>query len=190
MTRLLGIDRKPGGDVVWLSVVTWVVYMGVTLVVGTIVAMTGLIDVEQAQETGFEDLTLPIEYVLAFIALVVLPPIAEELLFRGYMFGRLRKRFGFWLTTIVVSIVFGIVHMQWNVGIDVAVLSVFLCYLRERTGTIWGYNGVRKDTDADAVWFGGRAGAIGGESGHENRSEDVRVGKPDLGNVPIDARSQ
>ena len=68
---------------------------------------------------------------------MVLPPIAEELLFRGYLFGRLREQFGFWFTTLIVSIAFGFVHFQWNVGIDTAVLSVFLCYLRERTGSIW-----------------------------------------------------
>jgi membrane protease YdiL (CAAX protease family) len=42
-----------------------------------------------------------------------------------------------WLTTLVVSVLFGIAHGQWNVGIDVFALSVSMCVLRELTGSIW-----------------------------------------------------
>jgi membrane protease YdiL (CAAX protease family) len=36
-----------------------------------------------------------------------------------------------------VSALFGLAHMQWNVAIDVFVLSMVACYLRELTGSIW-----------------------------------------------------
>lgn len=137
VARLLGIDKRPGRSIWWLPFLLWTVYMAATIVAAVLASYLPWVDSEQAQDVGFDNLTQPIEYLVAFIALVVIPPVAEELLFRGYLFGRLRERLGFWVTTIAVSIVFGIVHMQWNVGIDVAVLSVFLCYLRERTGTIW-----------------------------------------------------
>jgi membrane protease YdiL (CAAX protease family) len=74
---------------------------------------------------------------MAFIALVILPPVAEELLFRGYLFGHLRTTMGFWTTSLVVSAAFGFIHGQWNVGIDTFILSLFLCYLRETTGSLW-----------------------------------------------------
>jgi len=134
---VLGIDKYPTRSIWWLPFLLWAAYMGATIIAAIVANLLPWVDAEQEQNVGFQDLAQPIEYVIAFLALVVLPPIAEELLFRGYLFGRLRERFGFWLTTIVVSIVFGVVHMQWNVGIDVAVLSVFLCYLRERTGSLW-----------------------------------------------------
>lgn len=137
VTRLLGVDKRPTRSIWWVPFLVWVVYMAATIIAAVAASYLPWVDGQQAQDVGFDDLTQPIQYLVAFVALVIIPPIAEELLFRGYLFGRLRERFGFWFTTIVVSIVFGIVHMQWNVGIDVAVLSVFLCYLRERTGTIW-----------------------------------------------------
>ena len=138
VVRLLGIDTRPRSQIWWLPFVLWGVYMVATIAVAVAVQqLLPWIDQEQPQEVGFDNLTVPIEYIVAFIALVVLPPIAEELLFRGYLFGRLRERFGFWFTTLIVSIAFGFVHFQWNVGIDTAVLSIFLCYLRERTGSIW-----------------------------------------------------
>lgn len=137
VSQILGVSVKPTRDIWWLPLVMWLVYMAATVLVASVVDFLPWIDPNQEQDVGFQGISTPIEYLLAFFALVILPPVAEELLFRGYLFGRLRKRFGFWLTTIVVSIVFGLVHFQWNVGVDVAVLSVFLCYLRERTGSIW-----------------------------------------------------
>jgi membrane protease YdiL (CAAX protease family) len=95
------------------------------------------IDQNQTQDVGFADINTAWEYVAAFFGLVVLPPVAEELIFRGYLLGRLREKFSAWPAAIVVSAVFGFVHGQWNVGLDVFVLSLFLCYLRERTGSVW-----------------------------------------------------
>ncbi len=134
---ILGIHKRPTRSILWLPLVLWLAYMAATIVVAALTSNLPFVDTDQAQDVGFKDISQLYEYVLVFFALVILPPIFEELLFRGYLFGRLRERFGFWITTAVVSIAFGIVHMQWNVGIDVAVLSIFLCYLREKTGTIW-----------------------------------------------------
>lgn len=134
---ILGVHERPTRSILWLPFILWLAYMVVTIIVAAITSNLSFVDSEQLQDIGFEDISVLYEYILVFIALVILPPIAEELLFRGYLFGRIRERFGFWVTTIVVSIIFGIVHLQWNVGIDVAVLSIFLCYLREKTGTIW-----------------------------------------------------
>lgn len=135
--KVLGVTKRPGREILWLPALMWAAYMGATILAAVIASFAPWIDMDQVQDTGFQDLGLPVEYAAAFVALVVLPPIAEELLFRGYLFGRLREKFGFWVTSIIVSVVFGIVHLQWNVGVDVAVLSLFLCYLRERTGSIW-----------------------------------------------------
>lgn len=135
--KILGVTKRPTREIWWLPLLMWAAYMVATIVAAVLASFAPWIDMKQAQDVGFTDINLPIEYIFAFVALVILPPIAEELLFRGYLFGRLREKFGFWLSAVVVSVVFGIVHMQWNVAVDVAVLSLFLCYLRERTGSIW-----------------------------------------------------
>lgn len=95
------------------------------------------IDLTQAQETGFDDVTHYYQYLLVFITLVVIAPIAEEAVFRGYLYGKLRKVMPIWVTMLLTSALFGLVHGQWNVAIDVFALSMVLCGLREITGNIW-----------------------------------------------------
>ena len=75
---------------------------------------------------------------LTFILLVVAAPIVEELVFRGYLQGKLRERkVPVWLTVVVVSALFGLAHMQWNVAINVGILAVYMSIGRELTGSIW-----------------------------------------------------
>lgn len=133
----LGVHKSPRLKEMGMAVAAWLLYMAALVVVGYIVTLLPWVDSTQVQQLGFRDIDTPAEYLIAFLALVVLPPIAEELLFRGYLFGRLRTRMRFFASALVTSLVFGVIHGQWNVAIDTFVLSWFLCYLRETTGTIW-----------------------------------------------------
>ena len=71
------------------------------------------------------------------IALVFIAPIAEEILMRGWLYGKLRTKLKAPLAILLVSLVFALLHGQWNVGVTVFSLSLVLCTLREITGTIW-----------------------------------------------------
>lgn len=143
--QLLGIDGRPAWSHVGKAAFTYPAYFGTLIVIMLLLQLVfpGLIDLEQAQETGYNPATFTswYQYVLAFIGLVVLPPIFEELLFRGYLFGKLRGllegRAGFWVSALTTSALFGAVHGQWNVGIDTFILSMYLSYLREWTGSLW-----------------------------------------------------
>ncbi|RYX78358.1 CPBP family intramembrane metalloprotease [bacterium] len=92
---------------------------------------------DQVQDVGFSSLGDRTSYILAFTTLVIIAPIAEEVLFRGYLYGKLRGAVPIWIAAIVTSIVFGAIHGQWNVAVDVFALSLILCSLREITGSIW-----------------------------------------------------
>jgi membrane protease YdiL (CAAX protease family) len=134
----LGVHRLPSWmDIVWVPVGVGA-YLFLTLIV-TSLAMSFLtfIDFEQAQETGFTGMSSGYEYILAFLMLVVIAPIAEELLFRGYIFGKLRKYAPLWVSILITSLVFAIAHRAWNVGIDVFALSIVLCILRVVSKSLW-----------------------------------------------------
>lgn len=103
------------------------------------------VDLDTKQQVGFENITQRYEMLLAFFTLVVLAPICEELLFRGYLYGRVRKYYNAVWTIVLTSLVFGLMHvyagpgmpLQWNVMIATSVLALFIGALREYTGSIW-----------------------------------------------------
>lgn len=97
-------------------------------------------DAEQVQETGFGIWMNGGERVIAFLVLVVLAPIVEELIFRGWLYGKLRRELNAPVAILLTSLLFALIHFQWNVSVNVFTLSVVLCVLREITGTV--YSGI------------------------------------------------
>jgi membrane protease YdiL (CAAX protease family) len=120
------------------AVVALVVYIGVSMLLQVLVkAIFGdSYNAEETQELGYAALT-GVELAIAGICLVVLAPFTEEIIFRGFMYRGLRRQLPFWLAAFVVSAIFGLVHGQWNVGLDVFAMSLISCYLVEKTGSLW-----------------------------------------------------
>ncbi|MFZ1250745.1 MAG: CPBP family intramembrane glutamic endopeptidase [Candidatus Microsaccharimonas sp.] len=134
----LGLQRLPTWmDIVWSlgGVVAYIILTSIVAALATV--FLTFIDYSQVQETGFSNIVTRPEYILAFISLVVVAPFAEELLFRGYLFGKLQKHAPIWIATLITSLLFAAVHLQWNVAIDVFALSIVLCLLRVATGSLW-----------------------------------------------------
>jgi membrane protease YdiL (CAAX protease family) len=94
-------------------------------------------DVEQKQDLGFNGVHNAPELVMVFISLVILPPLVEELLFRGFIFKGALRHFHPVIAALFVSVLFGVAHGQWNVGIDTFALSLVLCFLAHKTKSLW-----------------------------------------------------
>lgn len=136
--RELGLDRLPKWGDIGFAPAAYVGYLVVlTAVTAALVNFVPGYDIQQTQEVGFEALSFRYEYILAFLTLVVIAPIAEEVLFRGYLYGKLRRAVPLWAAILATSALFAAVHGQWNVAVDTFILSVFMCGLREVTGSIW-----------------------------------------------------
>lgn len=92
---------------------------------------------DTSQQLGFQSGNAA-SLALIFIGLVVIPPLVEETLFRGFLYTAWRRKFGFWGAAGGVSVLFALVHMPTiSAVLDVGILSLFLCYLREKTGSLW-----------------------------------------------------
>ncbi len=91
----------------------------------------------QPQVNEFTKATTPQGRELSFIALVLIPPVIEEIVFRGFMFPALSRRFGVIFGAIATSIFFGIAHLQLNVSVYTIILSLLLCGLYLRLRSIW-----------------------------------------------------
>lgn len=134
----LGLTRWPSWADIGLAPLGFIIYfIASSLLVFIASSIFSGFDVSQVQETGFTRFSQSYEYILAFVTLIIVAPVAEELLFRGYLYGKLKKHLPVWVSIFITSVVFGLVHMQWNVGLDVFALSIVLCSLREITGNIW-----------------------------------------------------
>ena len=135
--RDIGVD-KPKLLYFANAFVALFVYIAVSLVLQIVVkALFGQgYNADEAQNLGFTALS-GVEIVIAFVCLVILAPVVEEVIFRGFMFRGIRRHFPFWFTAIVVSFLFGLVHGQWNVGLDVFAMSLISCYLVEKSGSLW-----------------------------------------------------
>ncbi|MEI7918061.1 MAG: type II CAAX endopeptidase family protein [Candidatus Saccharibacteria bacterium] len=132
LTRLptwTDILMAPAGLIIYIFLSAILIYITTQILPG--------FDINQAQDTGFSGINQRYELILAFITLVVVAPIAEEVLFRGYLYGKIKKYLPIWVAILLTSVTFGFLHGAWNLGVDTFALSVILCLLRESTGNIW-----------------------------------------------------
>jgi membrane protease YdiL (CAAX protease family) len=133
----LGIDSTLTWTDLLLAPAAFIVYILLSFLLTSVVSQFPFYNSNQVQNTGFSGLSNHYEYIFAFITLVIIAPISEEILFRGYLLGKLRKYVPIWVAILVTSLLFGIVHFAWNVGVDVFALSIVLCILRIQTGRLW-----------------------------------------------------
>jgi membrane protease YdiL (CAAX protease family) len=146
--KLLGVDRLPSWSDIGLGTLSVLPYfLLATVVVWLGTDILRFIDPTVGQQVSFTDLYLRIEYIVAFITLVVVAPLAEELLFRGYFQGKAVNKIGKVLGVIFVAIIFGLMHLigftdqgvvlQWGAAADTFSLGIIVGVLRLITGSIW-----------------------------------------------------
>ena len=123
----------------------------VLYIVGLVIAkaLVPSLNLEQEQEIGFSTNTQGAALLPVFISLVILPPITEEIVARGFLFGGLRTKLPFAVAATITSVLFAAAHLGeasegllWIAAVDTFILSLVLCYLREKTGSLWPSIGV------------------------------------------------
>lgn len=127
---------KPLSDTL-LAFPGFMVYLFVVFIFFSITGFFSPETLEQTQELSFTEEGSGYDILFAFIALVLAAPIAEEIIYRGFLFQGLAKRYGFWIGTIATGLIFGLAHWQWNVGIDTFALTIVASYLVWNTKSIW-----------------------------------------------------
>lgn len=133
----LGMQKFPTFVDIGLAPIGYIVYMVIATALTTFMSIFTWFNAEEAQDVGFNYLISGFDRVIAMIALVIIAPLAEEIIMRGWLYGKLRSKLKVIPAILLVSVLFGLLHGQWNVAISTFALSVVLCGLREITGTIW-----------------------------------------------------
>lgn len=98
-------------------------------------------DAAQAQEYIVEllDKASPFETAFLLLLLLFMAPVAEETLYRGFFFPALRWRYGRAAAYVLTAAVFAASHMSLWTLLPVVLVSLGLCRLYEKYGSLW-YN--------------------------------------------------
>lgn len=143
--KTIGLRKPKLSDPV-IGLIGMPAYLVIYLVLVKVVTIFApQLNVSEKQQLGFNGVNGPANIVMAFLALVVLPPIAEEIIFRGLIYTSLRQRLSLWVSAIITSLLFAAGHLLeggsagplYIAGIDTFSLSLVLVYIREKTGGLY-----------------------------------------------------
>jgi membrane protease YdiL (CAAX protease family) len=122
--------RRPG------RAFLWVVPLG--LVAAYAVGIVHDVIVHPEQQAIVSQFPRSLVGALAFILVaVVLAPLFEEIVFRGFLFRGLANSFGWVWAALASAGIFGIAHLQLDVFVPLAALGFFLAWSYRRTGSLW-----------------------------------------------------
>jgi membrane protease YdiL (CAAX protease family) len=132
---LRDIGYAVGGYLIYI-----VIYIAIASVVGKLIPA---INLDQKQQLGFDNVS-SLQLPLVFLSLVVMPPIIEELVMRGFLYTGLRNKLPKWTAALLTSGLFAVAHLQagsgapllWVAAIDTFILSMVLIELKERSGSL------------------------------------------------------
>jgi membrane protease YdiL (CAAX protease family) len=141
---VIGLGRRPAISDFWKGILAFAVFFFVFFGIALLIYSLSPDITNQKQDVGFTNLKSQSDTILAFIALVLLPPLGEEVLFRGYFYSALRRHWTFISALLATSLLFGSAQLLtgdtgllWIAGIETFILSCVLVYLRERTGALY-----------------------------------------------------
>ena len=129
----------------WYATSGFLTYLLIYLsIVSTLQYLIHNFNVSQKQQLGMPNSAYGGNLWLLFFMLVILPPIAEEILFRGFIYTSLRPKMNKIVAAIITSILFALPHLfetssglLWVAGCDTFILSMVLVYVREKTDKLW-----------------------------------------------------
>lgn len=106
------------------------------IAVNNIIAMTPLIDMSagfsEANQSFFAG-----QMIYELLGSCLLIPIAEELLYRGVVYKRLRLLFGVMPAIVFSALIFGLMHVNVVQLLYAGILGLLLAFLMERTGRLY-----------------------------------------------------
>lgn len=141
----MGLKNLPTWTDIGLAPIGYFAYVILAAILFWVFNYFPWFNTSETQNVGLGSLLTNMDGIIAFLRLVIIAPIIEEVIFRGWLYGKLRNcllakfsdRASLIISITVVSLIFGLVHGQWNAGVNMFAMSVVLCGMREITGTIY-----------------------------------------------------
>lgn len=141
----IGLKKPRWADPIYALAAAPAYFMMYLLAVAVIGYFDHGLNINQQQQIGFNNVRGLVQMIMTFISLVVLPPLAEEIMVRGFLYSSFRKALKVVPAAILTSLLFAAAHLPeggaagplYIAAIDTFVLSLVLIYLREKTGSLW-----------------------------------------------------
>lgn len=142
--KTLGLTRPKWLDLAY-TFIGFAIYLPILIaVMAAVKTWFPEVNLEQEQQIGFQS-AQGLALIVVFISLVVLPPVTEEILARGFLYLGLRRKLPVIWAALITSFIFAAAHLQfgsgapllWAAAIDTFILSLVLVFLRHKTGRLW-----------------------------------------------------
>jgi membrane protease YdiL (CAAX protease family) len=104
-------------------------------IVSGLVKLLSIKDINYLQDLRLAGFHNP--FAIALLTICVQPAIVEELAFRGFIFGSLRRILDGREAILVSALLFAIMHLSPLSFVHLAILGIALGWLRERTGSVY-----------------------------------------------------
>lgn len=133
LTQMVNGKSQRAGS---MAVFTVVLACCVSLGLNALLTMTGFVDSSQTyQEVAARQYR--VAFALGLVLYGIISPLAEEVVFRGVIYNRLRRLFNPTIGIIVSGILFGAFHGNLVQAVYGACLGMLMAYLYERSGNFW-----------------------------------------------------
>lgn len=127
----IALTRREAGTVFLLFLAGGCFALALNNVLGLLHISDYSASYEQIRETFYMG-----EIFTEFVAVCLLAPLAEELLYRGIVYKRAKYFFGVWPGIVISSVLFGVVHMNLVQFVYAAVFGILLGFFVEKTGKL------------------------------------------------------
>ena len=95
-----------------------------------------LLGIEMGSENTKDILTIIEAFPLAIIVTSIIGPILEEIVFRKIIFGSLHKRYNFFISALISSVIFAAAHMEFQHILLYSAMGFTFAFLYVKTKTI------------------------------------------------------
>lgn len=122
-----------------LNIPVFMLSIGSVIVIYSLIARVAPHAVENLLSRPVSELDAAAQYpllatLLELFGALILAPVVEEFIFRGFLLHRFTQKWGIAKATVVVSVIFGILHINF---FGAAAFSVVLCVIYLYTKSIW-----------------------------------------------------
>jgi len=116
----------------------YLMFIGINVVI-SLTNLNQIIPGLQTQENLIPELAnTNLELTIIGIAICLVAPIVEEIVFRGYIYSQFKKNYSIIQSSILTSIIFSALHFQFQVFTAMLILSLIIHYVREKSHSTYG----------------------------------------------------